>query len=375
MKDTLRNLMLHVTRLARPGGLREAAAAIQRAFSQPAPTSPPEAGVDDNITIIEDHELRTEPVPGAPVVLPPHDDRAEGELIAGSFTNAAGTRDYKLYLPGGASTHGLALVVMLHGCKQNPDDFALGTGMNQRAQQQGCLVLYPGQSRAVNPLGCWNWFQQENQQRERGEPSIIAELTRQIIASYAVDPRRVFVAGLSAGGAMAAIMAATYPDLYAAVGVHSGMPHAAAHDLVSALKAMRVGPAPSDESRPPIEREMVPTIVFHGDRDETVHPDNGDHVIAQARPAGSGAAEHTAEVEMAPSGSVVVESGEVAQGHGYTRTIHRDAQGRCDAEHWLVHGAAHAWSGGQPGGSFTDPLGPDASTEMLRFFFEHPQRD
>jgi len=368
VKDTLRNLMLRVTRFARPGGLREAAAAIQRAFARPAPRPVPKAEViDDDITIIEDHELRIEPA---------RDDGAEGSFIADSFGNSAGTRDYKLYVPSGASPHGLALVVMLHGCKQNPDDFALGTGMNRRAQQQGCLVLYPGQSRAVNSLGCWNWFQQDNQQRDGGEPSIIADLTRHIIASYAVDPRRVYVAGLSAGGAMAAIMAATYPELYAAVGIHSGLAHAAAHDLVSALKAMRIGPAPRDEAPAPGERRVVPTIVFHGDRDETVHPNNGDQVIAQARvAAGSGAAAETDEAETAGLVGVVVESGEVAQGHAYTRTIHRDAQGRCDAEHWLVHGAAHAWSGGQPGGSYTDPLGPDASTEMLRFFFEHPQRE
>jgi poly(hydroxyalkanoate) depolymerase family esterase len=373
VKDTLRNLMLRVTRFARRGGLREATAAIQRAFARPAPAPRPDAEVvEDEITIIEDHELRIQPAPVAP---PAPDEGTDGEFIAGLFGNAAGTRDYRLYVPSGAPPNGRALVVMLHGCKQNPDDFALGTGMNRRARPHGCLVLYPGQSRLVNSVGCWNWFQPDNQQRDRGEPSIIADLTRHVIASHAVDPQRVYVAGLSAGGAMAAIMAATYPELYAAVGIHSGLAHAAAHDLVSALKAMRIGPAPRDEAPASGERRVVPTIVFHGDLDETVHPDNGDQVIAQTRPAAGPGAAESAEAETDGPGAVVVERGAVAQGHAYTRTIHRDARGCCDAEHWLVHGAAHAWSGGQPGGSYTDPLGPDASAEMLRFFLEHPQRD
>ena len=378
MKDTLRNLMLRVTRFARRGGLREATAAIQRAFARPAPAPRPEAEVvEEEITIIEDHEPASGDATQAPHVAPPApDEGADGEFIADLFGNLAGTRDYRLYVPSGAPPNGRALVVMLHGCKQNPDDFALGTGMNRHARQHGCLVLYPGQSRLVNSLGCWNWFQPDNQQRDRGEPSIIADLTRHAIASHAIDPQRVYVAGLSAGGAMAAIMAATYPELYAAMGIHSGLPHAAAHDLVSALKAMRIGPAPRDEVPASAERRVVPTIVFHGDRDETVHPDNGDQVIAQTRPAaGPGAAPESAQAETDGPGAVVVERGAVAQGHAYTRTIHRDARGCCDAEHWLVHGAAHAWSGGQPGGSYTDPLGPDASAEMLRFFLEHPQRD
>jgi poly(hydroxyalkanoate) depolymerase family esterase len=274
----------------------------------------------------------------------------------------AGSRAYKLYRPSGSRDGLLPLVVMLHGCKQNPDDFAAGTRMNQLAEQHGWLVLYPAQSREVNRMGCWNWFKAEDQQRGRGEPAIIAGMTRHIVQTCGADPKRVYVAGLSAGGAMADIMATTYPDLYAAAGIHSGLAHAAAHDLMSALNAMRQGPRPrTGAAASALPREPVPTIVFHGDSDATVHPSNGDHVVAQARSAGS--------TSVAAPG-VRVEQGEVTGGRRYTRTIERDAHGHT-TEHWVVHGAGHAWSGGHASGSYTDPLGPDASAQMLRFFLEH----
>jgi poly(hydroxyalkanoate) depolymerase family esterase len=297
-----------------------------------------------------------------PPVEPPH---IEPEFLAGTTTHAAGTRAYRLFLPGTASDAPRPLLVMLHGCRQNPDDFAAGTRMNELAQAHGIVVLYPGQSLAVNQLGCWNWFHAGNQQRDHGEPAIIADLTREIIAAQRIDPKRVYVAGLSAGGAMSAILAATYPDLYAAAGIHSGLPHAAAHNLAGALAAMRHGPL---ERVPRAEREPVPTIVFHGEEDTTVHPDNGDEVIAQARWGSD------AEADAADGAGMTVERGTVPGGRAYTRTQHRDADGRCDAEHWLVHGSGHAWSGGSAIGSYTDPLGPDASVQMLRFFIEHPRR-
>jgi poly(hydroxyalkanoate) depolymerase family esterase len=264
--------------------------------------------------------------------------KAPGRFVTRTYTNRAGTRAYKTYLPVGYRGRSLPLVVMLHGCKQTPDDFAAGTRMNQLADERGFLVLYPAQSREANLSRCWNWFSAADQQRDHGEPSIIAGMTRQVIARYRADPRRVYVAGLSAGGAMAAIMGATYPELYAAVGIHSGLPHASARDTVSALAAMR-GQRPGTAVLP-----AVPTIVFHGDRDTTVHPRNGELGFLAV-------ALHT-------------ESGE-AGGRPYTRTVHR---GRPRLEHWLVHGAGHAWSGGNPRASYTDPTGPDATREMLRFF-------
>ncbi|CAN7654732.1 extracellular catalytic domain type 1 short-chain-length polyhydroxyalkanoate depolymerase [Massilia sp. LjRoot122] len=272
-----------------------------------------------------------------------------GSFSSGSFGNEAGTRDYKLYVPSTLTEAPAALVVMLHGCTQNPDDFAHGTQMNALAEELGCLVVYPAQSQAANPSRCWNWFNETDQQRDRGEPSIIAGITRDVMARHAVDQSQVFVAGLSAGGAMATIMGTLYPELYAAVGVHSGLPFAAARDLPSALAAMK-----GDFRRSQAPGRTVPIIVFHGDRDTTVHPANGDELVAQVRAKG---ARRTA-----------VEPGQVPNGHAYTRTMHHHDDGSVHAEHWLIHGAGHAWSGGDARGSYTDGKGPDASREMMRFF-------
>jgi poly(hydroxyalkanoate) depolymerase family esterase len=272
-----------------------------------------------------------------------------GNFSSGSFTNEAGTRDYKLYVPSTLTDAPAPLVVMLHGCTQNPDDFAHGTQLNALAEELGCLVVYPAQSQAANPSRCWNWFSETDQQRDRGEPSIIAGITRDVMARHPVDARQVFVAGLSAGGAMATIMGTLYPDLYAAVGVHSGLPFAAARDLPSALAAMK-----GDFRRSQAPGRTVPIIVFHGDRDTTVHPANGDELVAQVRARG---ARRTA-----------VEPGQVPNGHAYTRTMHHHDDGSVHAEHWVIHGAGHAWSGGSARGSYTDGKGPDASREMMRFF-------
>jgi poly(hydroxyalkanoate) depolymerase family esterase len=275
-----------------------------------------------------------------------------GRFIADSYTNEAGTRSYKVYVPSsvgsGRTAKALPLVVMLHGCTQDPDDFASGTQMNALAEESGAIVVYPAQSQQANPSRCWNWFKAMDQQRDMGEPSIIAGITRQVCDDFAVDRKRIYVAGLSAGGAMAAIMGKLYPDLYAAVGVHSGLPFAAAHDLPSALAAMQ---GSMGKARP--AGNTLPVIVFHGDRDTTVHPANGDAVIAQRGDW--------------PHDAVIVEPGRVPDGHAYTRTVHQ-RDGAPNAEQWLIHGAGHAWSGGSAHGSYTDGKGPDASREMLRFF-------
>ena len=283
-------------------------------------------------------------------------------FVAGTHADRAGSRGYKLYVPSGyRDGRPVPLVVMLHGCTQSPDDFAAGTRMNQLAEEQGCLVAYPAQAASANISKCWNWFKAEDQQRDAGEPSLIAGITRQIMAEYPVDPQRVYVAGLSAGGAAAAVMGATYPDLYAAIGVHSGLACGAAQDLPSALAAMRQGGPPAAGASRNGSQRPVPTIVFHGDRDTTVSPVNGDQVIAQSK---AGAELRT-----------VVSRGQAEGGTTYTRTVQVDAGGRPILEQWVLHGTGHTWSGGSQAGSYTDPRGPDASREMLRFFFAHRRSD
>jgi poly(hydroxyalkanoate) depolymerase family esterase len=282
-----------------------------------------------------------------------------GRFVAGTYASEAGSRAYKLYIPSGERAGPLPLIVMLHGCTQSPDDFAAGTRMNLLAEEHGCLVVYPAQASSANPQRCWNWFKPDDQQRDRGEPALIAGITRQVMREHAVDPRRVYVAGLSAGGAKAAIMAAAYPELYAAACVHSGLACGAASDLGSAFAAMQNG-APATGGRP---GRTVPTIVFHGDQDGTVNPRNGDQVIAQAQ---AGAAQAGAMLQA------TVQQGREPGGHAWSRTVHAGADGQAVLEQWVVHGAGHAWSGGSPAGTYTDRRGPDASREMLRFFLEHP---
>jgi poly(hydroxyalkanoate) depolymerase family esterase len=285
-----------------------------------------------------------------------------GKFIEAVFTNAAGSRAYKLYIPSHYQGQALPLIVMLHGGTQTPDDFAAGTRMNLIAEEQTCLVVYPAQHGHANPAKCWNWFRGSDQRRGRGEPSLIAGITRQVMHDYSVDPQRVYVGGLSAGAAAAAVMGATYPDLYAAIGVHSGLACGAADDLISAFAAMRGDSRYSTASGKATDvledqQPFVPTIVFHGDRDNIVHPRNADHVISCSLKASKWRKK--------------VDRGCVPDGHAYTRTIHTDANGRAMLEQWCIHGAGHAWSGGSPAGSYTDPQGPDAAREMLRFFRDH----
>jgi len=398
MNERMRAGMLEATRLTRTGRLLEATATIQRtlrgmrASDVPADTIgriadapnegtfrvidavplPPLGGVD----VPHGHEhastelTDTQPSPRAVV--------HGGRFLTGSYTNQAGTRTYKLYVPSGYRGQALPLVVMLHGCTQTPDDFAAGTRMNGLAEEHQCFVVYPAQMPAANGSQCWNWFKAADQHRAQGEPSIIAGIARQIVSTYHVDARRVYVAGLSAGGAMAVIIGMTYPDLYAAIGIHSGLAYAVAHDLPSALAAMQQGGVAPARQRDDVVPgadpclRVVPTIVFHGDQDTTVHPCNGDQVIAQWATIHAGGGPHT---EAGTNLQVTVQRGQVPDGHAYTRAIYHDTSGQAIMEQWLVHGAGHAWSGGSPSGSFTDPKGPDAAQEMIRFFYEHPQRE
>ena len=272
-----------------------------------------------------------------------------------SFANAAGERTCKLYVPTGYCGQAVPLIVMLHGGTQSADDFAAGTRMNELAERHGFLVAYPEQSRGANPKGYWNWFQPKDQRRGRGEPSLIAGLTAQIVGKYGVDARRVYVAGFSAGGAMAAVMAAAYPDVYAAAGVHSGLPAGAAHDIPSAFTAMAQGA--TTHGSPP-----VPLIVFHGDSDATVNDVNADCLVRAVLP------------DARDRQSPVTTRARVPGGHAYTRRVYSDRDGTTLVEHWTIHQAGHAWSGGSPNGTYADPHGPDASAELVRFFAQHALR-
>ena len=286
-----------------------------------------------------------------------------GEFVTRSYTNNAGTRAYKLYIPASYSSQMLEpvpLVVMLHGCTQSPDDFAAGTRMNELAEQHGFLVVYPAQASNANGAKCWNWFRSEDQVRDRGEPSLIAGITREVASNYRIDARRIFVAGMSAGAAMAVVLGATYPDVYAAVGAHSGLAYGAAHDMPSAMSAMQGGGVVANASRfEQLEKAMIPTIVFHGDRDHTVNARNGAAIVEQATAA------HSDQRNLTRT----VREGSASNGGSFTHTVFADAANQPVVEAWTLHGMGHAWSGGSPNGSFTDSGGPDASAEMIRFFY------
>jgi len=377
--------MTKATALTKAGKLAEATALIQSLLNDNAPTAP--VAPDDSViegsyarigdTNPADAE-KTQPVPPqaeprrnrtalrealrkiAAGGMPEHARVAKGPapLPQGAafrtLTHRKGRdqRDYKLYVPAARPASPMPLIVMLHGCTQSPDDFAAGTGMNALAEQHGFLVAYPAQPTAANANKCWNWFKPEDQARDRGEPALIAGLTRDILRDHPVDPARIYIAGLSAGGAAAAIVAAAYPDLFSAVGVHSGLPVGAANDIPQAFSAMRSGAVGTRLAR------AVPTIVIHGMADGTVHPRNGKAVVAQALHGFDGLKSTTRK-------------GVSAGGKAFRQTSHGNSAGRPMVEHWEIDGAGHAWAGGQPEGSFTDPTGPAASEEMLRFFLQH----
>jgi poly(hydroxyalkanoate) depolymerase family esterase len=277
-----------------------------------------------------------------------------GSFVEGVYANSQGSRRYKLFIPSRAAGKPLPLLVMLHGCLQDPDDFALGTQMNAIAEELHFFVLYPEQSETANQTRCWNWFNAANQRRDQGEPAIIAGMTREMIQSHKIDARRVYIAGMSAGGAMAAIMAANYSDLYAAVGIHSGMPYGAAQNLLAAITAMKDGAAVGSQ----LPSKSIPLIVFHGDQDLMVNSRNGEQLISQWLDGPAPGRRQEASTAQAHEGN----------GRAFTRTLYRDGAGNLIAENWLVHDAGHAWSGGGSAGSFADSAGPDASREMVRFF-------
>ncbi|SAL44131.1 PHB depolymerase family esterase [Caballeronia arvi] len=285
------------------------------------------------------------------------------QWLSQRFDAGDDTQCFKIFIPSSYCGQPLPLIVMLHGAQQDPDDFAAGTGMNDVAEDEGYIVVYPEQSESANPLRCWNWFRPANQTREYGETATIAALTRHVMETYNVDGARVYVAGMSAGGAMAVNLAVTHPELYAAAAIHSGIAFGVADEQLSALCAMNDGkgkirlPELFPEGQ---TQRTVPLIVFHGDADDTVHPRNGDQIVAmnQMLYGDVGCDEPADSMRIDPEATL----------HAYTRRVFRDQRGALVGEQWLIHGLDHAWSGGHPDGTYTDLRGPSATREIVRFF-------
>ncbi len=329
------------------GRLRRYADRFNVADRQSAPTASPAA---------------TPTPPVAPATLDPSAPPAQGRMIRDRFAYGVMTRHYRLYcpaLPEQRAGQRLPLVVMLHGCRQDPDDFAAGTAMNEAAQRDGFFVLYPAQTRRAHHLGCWNWYRLLHQQRDLGEPGLLAALVRQTMARHPIDPERVFVTGLSAGGAMAAILGEAYPELFSAIAVHAGVPVGLARSAPRAIAVMKRGPIAGIARRAP--SHALPLLVVQGMADGVVHPDNAQRLVDDAR---MGLAARTGPLQA--QRETAADSG--AGGHRWTRETHRDDHGHAWIESWSVDGLAHAWSGGRPTGSYTDPAGPDATAITLRFF-------
>mgnify|MGYP003608979416 CR=1 FL=1 len=426
-KHNLHQLLGNATELVRKGQLADATRAIQQAlggaFADPAaattapttgatlrstapqpgaPQAPgtpaasrwrtgfASANVEDAVVI--DRPGQTPPGAGPthsepPASAAPKATTGRPAELPGSFTRVAFSHPgapqdhYYLYVPPGAKAGTpMPLVLMLHGCTQNPQDFATGTGMNAAAAPANALVLYPAQPGSANPKGCWNWFRPTDQQRGAGEPAVLVAMVREVMARHPVDAGRVYVAGLSAGGAMAAVLGREYPDVFAAVGVHSGLQAGAAHNVMGALSAMKNGAKPGPAAHGGSRQSGAPAlpprpiIVFHGDADGTVHARNGEQLIDAALASAIGGARNVQQEEQ---------TGQSPGGKSYTRTVYcraadsagPSAHGKATvAEHWVLHGGGHAWAGGHAGGSHTDPGGVNATQEMLRFFLAHPQQ-
>ena len=300
--------------------------------------------------------LRLRPImpPGLPEAPEPAPAPDLGErFLKRAYRGPAGSLDYRLYLPAEHEGQELALVLMLHGCTQNPEDFAVGTRMNALAEEFGLIVAYPHQTRLANPQGCWNWFDRRHQNRGSGEPAKLAGLAQALAKEFDIRRERVFAAGLSAGGAMAEVLAATYPDVFDAVAIHSGLPYKSAADVPSAFAAMK-GTAAFDPAPLAASGRHVRKIIFHGLADSTVNAINGEHIFDEVE---------RGETSLARSDlDWPIEGGRVS------RTAVKDADGRAVAEQWLVEGGGHAWFGGDPRGSFTQTVGLDASRVMVRFF-------
>jgi poly(hydroxyalkanoate) depolymerase family esterase len=367
MKPRLLDAMSEALSLVRQSNLVEATAVLRQALAgeapqgddsasgalaplPPGPTDapPPRRPLGEVL-----RALRAKPATPSGAAPKPKPAHAFGErFLKRVYRGPAGSLTYRLYLPADHEGRDLALVLMLHGCTQNPEDFALGTRMNDLAEEFGLIVAYPHQPRRANASGCWNWFDRRHQNRGSGEPAKLAGLARALAKEFDVSHERVFAAGLSAGGAMAEVLAATYPDLFAAVGVHSGLPYRSAVDVPSAFAAMK-GTTAFEPTPLAAGDRRCRKIIIHGLADGTVDPVNGERILYRAE---LGERLKRTDLDWEASGGRV------------SRTVLEDDEGRVMVERWQVEGGGHAWFGGDPRGSYTQTVGLDASRVMVRFF-------
>jgi poly(hydroxyalkanoate) depolymerase family esterase len=308
-----------------------------------------------------------------------------GEWRSGTVSTASGARNYKLWVPSGLEKRKpVPLVMMLHGCTQKPEDLATVSGMNEVADRNNFLVVYPEQTAEANPLRCWNWFDPRHQARDSGEPALLAAAIKQVQASNSVDPNRIFVAGISAGAAMAVVMGVTYPDLFNGIGVCAGLEFKAATSVETGLAAMKQGgPDPKQQGLIAFQaiaenlrgksKRRMPVIIFQGDVDPYVNPLNAEQVIAQWAKTNDylDDGKDNDSVKHQPAGTT---EGSVPGGHQFTKSIYNDRDGRLLMEKWIVKGLGHAWSGSPIAGPFADPKGPNASAKMWRFFADTTSR-
>jgi len=359
MTNRMQQTMQAAMRLMQQGDLKSATLALQRGLQgQDVDATPSNASAHAApIDLEADYRVVADEAPQPSATRTPRRSECDvGTFREERFTCGAGSLAYKLFVPAGLAEDARPpLLLMLHGCTQTPDDFARGTRMNAIAQEHGYVVAYPAQAQRNNTSKCWNWFRTQDQKRDGGEAALLAALARHLVDAHGLDARRVYAAGLSAGGAMAAVLAHTHPDVFAAVGVHSGLPFGSAHDMPSAFAAMKSGRQGSARQG----TGKLRVIVFHGDSDTTVNACNGDALVAQF------SREQSSQGEQV---GVTVEQGSAQGGRTFTRRVFTDTAGNVIAEQWTLHGAGHAWSGGDAAGSYTDPSGPDASAQMVRFF-------
>ncbi len=287
-----------------------------------------------------------------------------GRFVARDIDTPIGPRRYKLFIPSSYDgKSAMPLVVVLHGCTQDPDNVARGTRFNEVAERSKVLVAYPEQPAAANGLKCWNWFDAAHQKRDQGEPALIASITRQVMSDMKVDSHRVYIVGLSAGAAMALTVAYAYPEMFAATGLHSGIAYGVATSTAEAIRRMGAGAAdPVDLGAIVVKgigsNHPIPTIVFQGKSDKTVNAANADNIVAQLK-TGFDPSLLAAHDEKSDT---------TAQGYHFTRRVFGLPS---LIEEWSVDELGHAWSGGSKDGTYTDERGPDATREIMRFLLEH----